>query len=87
MKATPLLSQEISGLASRLPLETTKKSVNAFKADGREDKAPLSKHTAWAWPRCGMLGLQSMARIQSYYSWDPVWLPDSTGLLVSPVTG
>lgn len=37
MKATPLLSQEISGLASRLPLETTKKSVNAFKADGREE--------------------------------------------------
>ena len=57
-----------------------------FKADGKEDKAPLSKHTAWAWPRCGMLGLQSMAPIQSYYSWDPIWLPDSTGLLVSPVT-
>lgn len=57
-----------------------------FKADGKEDNPPLSKYIAWARPRGGMLGLQSMALTQSYYSWDQIWLLDSTGLLVTLVT-
>lgn len=56
-----------------------------FKVDGKEDNPLLSKLMAWARPGAGMLGLQSMALTQSYYSWDQIWLPDSTGLLVSVV--
>lgn len=40
---------------------------------------------AWAGPRGGVLGLRSMALTQSYYSWDSIWLLDSTALLGSLV--
>lgn len=56
-----------------------------FKVDVKEDTPPLSKHTAWARLIGETLGLQSVALSQSYYSWDRVWLSDSTGLLVSLV--
>lgn len=54
-----------------------------FKAEGKEDNPPLSKHTAWARTRGGRQGLPSMAPTQRYYSGDQIWLPDSTELLVS----